>query len=275
MAYAATWPLDLTSSYERLPDTQRLLGITRSFHSVLAHPLRYFGDSWPAIHGELTSYLTWPIVVVAVVGLVLGLRRRTRFTALVAVWAIAQIAAALWIARNAYARYLVRAVPFVLLLAAIGVDDVLAVVGRGRRLAAGAAVGVALLIPALVFDGQASFDAAAAPYPPSDRVQFVTGYTSGFGLRRAADELQLLTGGQPTVALMDPVNASVPLQVLAVQRGLQISWTWTDRPDVKSWDLLVTNGGDPPGGIGSYHEVWRYERPHHGVPLAIYVRKRA
>jgi hypothetical protein len=275
MAYAATWPLDLTSSYEHLAETQHTLGVTRSFAEIRAHPLRYFGASWPAIHGELTSYLTWPIVVVAVVGLVLGLRRRTRFTALVAVWAIAQILAAIWIARNAYARYLVPAVPFILLLAAIGVDELARLVGGGRRLAVAAVIGVLLLVPALVFDAQASFDPSSAPYPPSDKVQFVTAYTSGFGIEKAVDQLQLIAGGGPLTVLADPVDVNVPLQVIAAQRGLHIDWTWIDRGGWQSWQAMLTNGTNPPDNVGSYHQVWRYDRPDHGVPLAIYVRNPA
>jgi hypothetical protein len=277
LAYAATWPLSLTSSYARLPETQHALALTRSFSSIRAHPLRYFHDSWPAIHGELTAYLTWPVVVVAFAGLVLGLRRRTRFTALVAVWAIAQIAAAVWLARNTYARYLVPAVPFVLLLAAIGVDELrrlaVAVLGGGRRVVlVGAAAGLLLLVPALVFDAQASFAPASAPYPRSDKVQYVTGYTAGFGVRKAVDELQLVAGGGRLVALTDPISANIPLEVLADERGLDIEWVWLGNADARLAQVLVVNNTSFPAVPWRFHKIWGYERPHQGVPLEIYVR---
>jgi len=279
MAFLATLPLSLSSSYEHLAETQRNLGLTRSVSSVLAHPLRYFGDSWHGVQAGLTAYLTYPVLALALLGLVLGLRRRPRFTALVAVWALLQIASVVWIARIPYTRYLAPAVPFVLLLAAIGADELLrlvgAVLGTSRRVAlVSAAAGVLLLVPALVFDVQASFDPAAAPYPAADKLQYVTGYTSGFGVREAVGELQLITGGQPTVVLTDPVSADVPLEVLAAERGLDIEWTWLGTPDAQRAQLVVVNATYVPYGVGRVRRFWRYVRPHGGIPLEIYLRGR-
>ena len=121
MAFLATLPLRLSSSYASLGAVEGELGYTRPLGSVLAHPLRYLGQSWSGVQGELTAYLTYPVIAVTVIGLGLGLRRRPRFTALVAVWALAQIASVIWLAGSLDARYLVPSVPFVLLSAAIGV----------------------------------------------------------------------------------------------------------------------------------------------------------
>jgi hypothetical protein len=277
MAWAATLPMQLGSAYQHLATTQAALGNLRTFAEVRAHPLRYFNESWPGVRGELTDYLTYPIVVLAVIGLGLGLCRRPRLTALVFVWAAAQVGSAIWLAGSLYPRYLVPAIPFILLLAALGLDELVGLaqarLGSGRRvLLAAVGVGVALLLPALVFDAQLSYDPASAPYPSSDKAAYVTDYSSGFGLKQAVDELQLIGGGRPMVVLTDPITASVPLEVLAVERGLNISWSWVGRSGAQSAVALVVNGTAIPAGVGPLHRIWRYERPDHGTPLEIYVR---
>jgi hypothetical protein len=120
------------------------------------------------------------VIVVAIVGLALGLRHWPRFPALVAVWALARSPSAVWVPITAYPRYLVPATPFILLLAAIGVDELVslakAITRPSRRVIGGSDVaGILALVPALAFDGQMSYDPASAPYPPLDKVQYITG----------------------------------------------------------------------------------------------------
>jgi hypothetical protein len=275
MAVVATLPLRLSSSYFSLGATEREIGYTRSFSSVLAHPLRYLDQSWPGVQGELTSYLTYPIMVAAFIGLGLGLRRRPRFTALIAVWAIAQIASVVWLAANLDARYLVPSVPFVLLLAATGVQEVFGLV-RGRigshprvTMACGL-VGALLLVPALVFDGLVSYDPASAPYPPDDKTGFITGFTSGIGVNAAIGELKVLANGQPLDVLSDPNHAYETFELAAILQGVNINWIWTSDPGANTAALLA-NGTPVPSGAGRFREIWSYQRPDGGVPITISV----
>jgi hypothetical protein len=276
MAWAATLPMQLGSAYQHLAATQASLGNLHTWAQIRAHPLRYFNESWPSVHRELTDYLTYPIVALAVIGVVLGLRRRPRLTALVFVWAAAQVGSAIWLAGNLYPRYLVPAVPFILLLAALAIDELVGLAqaawGSGRRVIIGCvAAGVALLVPALVFDAQLSYDPASAPYPAADKDAYITNYTSGFGIEKAVDELQLISGGKPMTVLTDPITANIPLEVLAAERGVSISWSWVGRGDAQSAVALVVNGTAIPAGVGPLHRIWTYTRPDHGTPLEIYV----
>src|SRR6202035_83915 len=107
--------------------------------------------SWPGVHGELTAYLTYPVIVLAFAGLGLGLWRRTKLTALVGIWALAQLGAAIWLGGDGYARYLVPSIPFILLLAAIGVEELVSLLkarlgGTRRVLVTCAAAGALLLV---------------------------------------------------------------------------------------------------------------------------------
>ncbi|MBV8080599.1 MAG: glycosyltransferase family 39 protein [Actinobacteria bacterium] len=270
IAYAATWPLALGgTAYQRLGATEHTLGYTRSFSAIAGHPLRYFEASWPDVQSALTSYLTYPVLVLALAGLAVGLRRRTRFTILVAAWASAQIAAAVWIATIPYPRYLMPAVPFVLLLCALAVEEAARRVRQPVLVAAGAL----LLVPAVVFDAKLSFSPASAPYPSRDRLQYVTGYTSGFGYDRATDELALITAGRPTVVETDPFSTPVPLEVLTAQRGLAIDWRSVGDPKARDAQIVVVNNTYVPNGVGTVRKLWSYVRPGGGIPLEIYLRR--
>ncbi len=277
MAWVATLTMKLSSAYANLGNVERSVGVTRSFADLRAHPLRYFNESWPGVRGELTAYLTWPVIAFALAGLVLGLWHRTRLTALVAVWAFAQIAAAILLAGNVYARYLVPAIPFVLLLAAIGTDELVrlatGLLGDTRRvLAACVGVGVLLLVPALVFDARASYDPAAAAYPPGDKVGFVTGWPSGFGTEETLDMLSILANGNRLEILSDANLQPFQLLVLARARGLDVDWVGINDPEAKNARLFISEGNPVPAGVGKFREIWRYERPRGGTPIVLYAR---
>ena len=213
IALAATLPMRLSTLYKNLHETQSSYHIIRPYSQIFSHLIVDFDQSWPAIRGELTSYLTYPVIVLAVIGLGLGLRRRPRFTALVAIWALVQLASVIWVAANVYARYLAPTIPFIILLAAVGVDELVrlatAIFGASRRVALTVAAAAFLaLAPSLVFDTQLLFDPASAPFPPPDKFNFITGYVSGFGLNATVDELQRSANGKPIVVVAGQYNHS-------------------------------------------------------------------
>ena len=227
--------MKLSSAYDNLGAVERSVGVMRTFGDIRDHPLRYFSQSWPGVHQELTAYLTWPVIVLALVGLGLGLWRRTRFTALVAVWALAQLGAAIWLAGNVYARYLVPAIPFVLLLAAIGVNELVALVRarggerRRRTLAVCAAVGALLLVagPDL---------RRAALVRPRERLVSAAGQDGarhGLAVRfrcRAARR-RARRSSRPTIrSCSSRIRTTTRIQVivLASERHLQIDWRSPD-----------------------------------------------
>jgi hypothetical protein len=280
MAYLATLTMKLSSAYANLGNVERSVGVMRTFGDVRAHPLRYFDQSWPGVHGELTTYLTYPVIVLVVAGLGLGLWRRTKLTGLVAIWALAQLGAAIWLAGNVYARYLVPAVPFVLLLAAIGVEELVRLArarfGDTRRVAAAcAAAGALLLVPALIFDVEVSYDPAAAPYPSGDKVAFVTGWPSGFGAKETVDELALFATGRRLVLIADPNLEPFQVLVLAATRGLDIQWVSQNDPEATTAEAFLSEGEPVPHGVGKFREIWSYDRPDGGTPIRLFVRSEA
>jgi len=272
LALLATVPLRFESSYAHLAEIERKVGDTRPLSEITAHPLRAFDQSWPAVRDALTTYVTYPVLALAVAGLVLGLWRRPHFTALVAVWAVAQVASVIWLAATPYPRYLAPALPFVLLLASVGVQELARLAARVRPPVLLAA-GVGVLVPALVFDVQVSSKPASAPFPAIDKEQYVTGYAAGTGLHEADDELKTLAHGRRLTVLSDPGKAPLALYVLTASDGPKVEWVWRESPDAKAATVLLDNGGaSPPPELGSFHEVWRYQRPDGGVPIVLSVK---
>jgi hypothetical protein len=155
----------------------------------------------------------------ALVGLVVALRRRehARAFVLLAVVAVAPTVAFVAVSEIWYPRYLLFTTVPMLPLAALGLVSIVDGVARHLRLGpraaalAGVAALLAVLAPALRFDLALWTDPARAPLPALDRFQYVTGWPSGYGLRdsvtflaaeraRRPDGLLLLTPGASTTA---------------------------------------------------------------------------
>ncbi|MBV8080645.1 MAG: hypothetical protein JO186_09780 [Actinobacteria bacterium] len=266
LAFLATVPLRFESSYAQLGETEQKIGATRTVSAFLAHALRAVDASWPGVRDALTGYVTYPVLALALVGLLLGLRRHPRFTALVGIWGLALIAAILSLAATPFPRYFAVVTPFLLLLAAIGVEELAAWVPRPLLVVAV----VAALVPALVFDVAVTRDPVSASYPPIDKAQYITGYAAGTGVRQAVDELRSIAHGRQLVVLSDPGKAPLALDVLARSEGPRVEWVWPPNPDVTRATLLLDNGGaSPPPSLGSFLEIWRYQRPDGGQALVI------
>ena len=59
--------------------------------------------------------------------------------------------------------------------------------------------------------------------------------------------------------------------MLAATRGVDVEWVWPPNPDASAADVLLADGPIPID-VGRFHEIWRYSRPHGGVPLVLFTR---
>lgn len=161
-------------------------GQSRSPMQALKDPFAYLHGNWPGIHGALTGYLGWPILVVALVGIVTAAVRRDRLALLLVLWAAAPLGVVLMLVRFGFPRYTVSMVPPLLVLVGYGVVALAGVV-RARLdddwsnvvLVFGA---VALVVVPLILDVQVLRNPGTAKYPPEDRYQYTSGWPAGTGL---------------------------------------------------------------------------------------------
>jgi 4-amino-4-deoxy-L-arabinose transferase-like glycosyltransferase len=161
---------------------QDFIGIGLGQYRELAASI---GVSRPTLLGELNAQLTWPVTAAGAVGLigaaVLG-EWRQRW--LIAMGVIPLLAIALF-ARFWYSRYLLFALPPLLIAAVWGWRSLLSMAPVPLR-----AGGIALLgLCAVLMVRQSALligDPAAAHWSPLDRFQYVAGWGSGYGYEEAA-----------------------------------------------------------------------------------------
>ncbi len=124
-------------------------------------------------------------------------------------------------ATTLYLRYLVILLPGLFVMAAVGLLMLANnfPVRTARRLIPPFALGAAALFVALPFFTTAYSDPAALPLPKSDREEYITGWTSGFGLREAARYLAEGNNPRNVTALLASCN-SIRLYLPRAVEGL-------------------------------------------------------
>jgi len=147
----------------------------------------HFSENLPLIADWLSSYLTAPLLALAVAGFVLATVRRERGGWLLGLVALLPLIPFVAMAQIWFPRYVVFAgAPLLVLAASAVVAATLAVGARlgptaGRwALAGGLVFGLAAALP---FDYALWTDPRRAPLPATDRFQFVDGWPSGYGIR--------------------------------------------------------------------------------------------
>jgi 4-amino-4-deoxy-L-arabinose transferase-like glycosyltransferase len=271
IAFAMYQVLRLSVHWDVLQASQK--GAAR--HGVLdflEHPGRWIEHNWPSFRQALKGYLTAPLVLVAAVGAGLTVRRTPRLGLYVVGWAALPLAAVVALADTPYVRWMLVAVPALVVLAGIGVAivvrAVLAVVADARRplvWATCAILAVVLAAPALAWDVRTIREPTTRPYPGNDEVDYVEAYSAGGPwlelvprLRRIPGPVRVATLGSGLehlevslrghVALV-PVAAAGPEAVLALQ-----------------------NTEDPlprPAAPFAWQPVERIQRPRDGTPVTL------
>ncbi|MHB8629835.1 MAG: ArnT family glycosyltransferase [Aggregatilineales bacterium] len=158
------------------------------------------------------NYFTPLFLLILTLAALLGLLMRPRRGALVLTLVAVPLSALIVVASQLYLRYLVIAVPGLLLLAAFGLTDLadnlsnLKSLNRIRLLpwaVIGIGVGAWAILFAVPFMWTAYHDPAALHLPDNDQDEYIVGWTSGYGLRDAAVDLlkRAQASGQPVTAI--------------------------------------------------------------------------
>ena len=139
----------------------------------------------PTLMGELAAQLSWPVVILALIGLIAAASRpdwRQRW--LLAMGTFPLLAIGL-LPRFWYSRYLLFALPPLIICSVLGWQTLAA---RASRF--GQPLGLAVLAACVCVLGYQSallvFDPPAAAWSALDRFQYFTGWGSGFGFPQAA-----------------------------------------------------------------------------------------
>jgi 4-amino-4-deoxy-L-arabinose transferase-like glycosyltransferase len=283
-AVIATLVLHSSSRWDQVAQIRKvpILYPVRSVHDALEHPVRWAGDTWPIYRTSFTGYLTIPLLVAGLAGLVVALRRIPGEACLLVVWIVAPLAASLILVLFPYPRHVLYLMPPFLVLAAYGL-----VTGarwlRARVPARGLAeVGVAaglllVLGPALLFDGRVLAHPATAKYPDGDDKQYVRGPVAGSPWKPVAALLRERAAGRDVVVAYD--RSVVDLLALLLDNNPRYRFAGADTPLARRADFVVTDElpfHDPRIDTimrrGHFHPILVYRRPRGGATVTLFER---
>ena len=266
--------MKLSPFYDDLGRLRSELYPTHSLTEALAHPTKWTRSNWPSNQSSLIGYVTIPVLLAALLGAIDGFRRRATSTLVLIGWAAAPVLAATLLADAAYPRYLLTAIPPLVVLAASGAIAIIEV--GTSRLEAGplrniflAAVVAFVALPAAVLDARLIANPNTADYPSSDEMAFVSGWAAGTGWDRVAARIRATSAGHPLVVVRSE-HVSEYLG-LALRHDRQITLVRSGEASAASALLGVSNL-DPlplPTAPLAWHEIATVDRPHAGTPIVI------
>ncbi len=164
---------------------QDFVGISLGHYRSIAATI---GVARPSLSGELSTQLSWPVIALGLVGLAASaLLNDWRHRWLIVVGAAPMLAIG-WLATFWYSRYLLFALPPLIVAAASGWHTLAARVARhpGAVAFAAFAVCVGFMLPQ---SARLILDPSRARWSPLDRFQYFEGWVSGYGYPEAAQFL--------------------------------------------------------------------------------------
>jgi hypothetical protein len=272
IAVLAVAILRLSDDYDTYVARRDHLGSFHSLGTGLGHLTHWISENFVPYLSALNGYLTGPVLAAAVIGIAVAVRRRTGLALLLAAWIAGPFALAVLVAENPYPRYLYEIVAPLLALAAYGALQAGALAlrraGRGR-LAITAVVAVVLVGTALAQDVIFLAGPARAEYPARDDKQFATDWPAGNAWVAAAHEIERRGAAGDGATCFGDCTLTMEWELRG--HGFHLLDPSSEGADQTPY-VLVSDNADLTPGLGDLREVWRYERPRHGAPLALLQR---
>ena len=250
----------------------------QSAHSIgagLASPWKWVTLNWPGYRTALVGYLTIPVILAAVVGFVVGLRRSPRLAALIGLWFLAALSIVLLLTEVQYPRYVLVGIPPVVVFAGYGCiagwDWICAREWPFRVATAVLAIAVAVLVlPALIFDARVLAAPTTARYPGLDDVQYVTGGPALNPYWHVASDLRARAGDLRLVVALGDFTSD--FWQLEIRNDPRVAFVRSDAPEVCGAMLAIeTQVPLPKRADGmSWRRVKVYARPRGGIPTTLF-----
>lgn len=165
---------------------QRQPDFVFSLSRIFVHPLDPFVPRIFDVSNWLLAYLTWPIVLLALVGLAIGIKLRKRFVWVLLVWFLLPLLVEMEYAKAFTPRYFLFTLPPFIILATFGFYWLAERIRTSWALPAL----MLLLVPAILFDYDLLTAPERAPIPPIERSVYLESWSSGYGLKEIATTLK-------------------------------------------------------------------------------------
>jgi len=206
--------------------TQKVQGTDRVFHnlqviealwSIVTLKDRAFAGNLQQFGEDLTAYVTWPVLIFFVAGVVGGFWKKERKTVFLTLWFAVPTLIILLLARQTFSRYYLFAIPPAALLALRGWDWVWEQGAflrewRFKKIAMGGVAGLCLL-NLLRLDLGFIADPQTAPWAEKDRWQYTASSYSGYGIEEAVQFFKAESRKKP-VTLFFSLTWGIPSDAL-------------------------------------------------------------
>ncbi len=197
--------------YLQAPNLEHLLGTSRVFFN------------W------LLSYLGWPLIFVLAISLIIAAKFREKKIAILTLFILVPFFSQALVGRILYPRYLLPLVPFILLIAAWGLNRL------PKKLTA-LLIGLILSLWS-VFDYYLITDPIKAPLPPAEKEQYFYTWAAGYGLKEIRSYLNTLPKDKKIVVATEGSFGTLP-------NGLEIY-------SPHNPNIQILGVGFPKGGISA------------------------
>lgn len=198
------------------------------WRTLLTFPWQIWLRNLMVIGEFYSAYLTLPVLLLLILSIINIWKEKAGRRGILICWAVLPVASVLLIANSFFSRYFLLAIPPVIILAATGFKDLLNYIcqkfflytaGKFEHIRIkpfiGAVLLLIILLNSIIFSFQLLKNPVNAPFPKLDRMLYVEGMPSGFGLKMAAEFLIAESNKSPLI-LMTTFGLGNPQEGLAV-----------------------------------------------------------
>ncbi len=160
----------------------------RPLSQVLKNPLEFFHSNSSAIIGWVVTYLTIPLFVLFIAGLIIALYKKNLKIFYLFILILAPFLAESFFNKILYARFVLFYFPYILIITAFAISHVLEKYQKNQKIVL-AAIAVLLLMPAFT-SFKLLTDPSNAKIPKNDSEQYFNSWPAGYGIEETVSLLK-------------------------------------------------------------------------------------
>ncbi len=155
---------------------------------LIGRPLDPFIPHLHDIVDWFPKMLTWPVLLLSVIGTGFILVKRNRYGIILLLWSLVPMMLFMALLKTFTARYLLSSIPPLIIIAGFGLTEVLSRFKKRTIIYSLAAVVLLLPLP-IYFDYLLLTNPQAAPLPNEERIGYFEDWTAGYGFKQIANFL--------------------------------------------------------------------------------------
>lgn len=152
---------------------------------LLSNPLDPFIPHFRDLVDWWPSLLGYPVILAIGLGIIFAFLKRNKFAITVILMSLVPLVVQMVLLRTFTGRYLLFSMPGLIVIAAIGLDNLLGSINKYTRLATFLIIILFSIWP-IYFTNKLLFDIENAPIPKNERRGYLEDWTAGYGLREMA-----------------------------------------------------------------------------------------